>query len=134
MTVLNYKCPCCGYSKPTSKAFNPSRKIAELKRRRSKSVRKAIRDVVNKITTHIPSDNQLIKEYYFYQSISKVDGRIVKWGIERYVEASGYLKGKGFKYLTQIILNHNSNRESMKKYERKMIGKPPSIVKLKKED
>ncbi len=134
MTVLNYKCPCCGYIKQTAKTFNPSRKIAELKRRRSKSVRKAIRDVVNKITTHIPSDNQLIKEYYFYQSISKVDGRIVKWGIERYVEASGYLKGKGFKYLTQIILNHNSNRESMKKYERKMIGKPPSIVKLKKED
>ena len=134
MTVLNYKCPCCGYIKQTAKTFNPSRKIAELKRRRSKSVRKAIRDVVNKITTHIPSDNQLIKEYYFYQSISKVDGRIVKWGIERYVEASGYLKGKGFKYLTQIILNHNSNRESMKKYERKMIGNPPSIVKLKKED
>ena len=134
MTVLNYKCPCCGYIKQTAKTFNPSRKIAELKRRRSKSVRKAIRDVVNKITTHIPSDNELIKEYYFYQSISKVDGRIVKWGIERYVEASGYLKGKGFKYLTQIILNHNSNRESMKKYERKMIGKPPSIVKLKKED
>ena len=134
MTVLNYKCPCCGYIKQTAKTFNPSRKIAELKRRRSKSVRKAIRDVVNKITTHIPSDNQLIKEYYFYQSISKVDGRIVKWGIERYVEASGYLKGKGFKYLTQIILNHNSNRESMIKYERKMIGKPPSIVKLKKED
>ena len=134
MTVLNYKCPCCGYIKQTAKTFNPSRKIAELKRRRSKSVRKASRDVVNKITTHIPSDNQLIKEYYFYQSISKVDGRIVKWGIERYVEASGYLKGKGFKYLTQIILNHNSNRESMKKYERKMIGKPPSIVKLKKED
>ena len=134
MTVLNYKCPCCGYIKQTAKTFNPSRQIAELKRRRSKSVRKAIRDVVNKITTHIPSDNQLIKEYYFYQSISKVDGRIVKWGIERYVEGSGYLTGKGFKYLTQIILNHNSNRESMKKYERKMIGKPPSIVKLKKED
>ena len=64
MTVLNYKCPCCGYIKQTAKTFNPSRQIAELKRRRSKSVRKAIRDVVNKITTHIPSDNQLIKEYY----------------------------------------------------------------------
>ena len=134
MTILNYKCPCCGYSKQTAKTFNPSRQIAELKRKRSKSVRKAIRDVVNKITTHIPSDNELIKEYYFYQSISKVDGRIIKWGIERYVEGRSYLKGKGFKYLTQIILNHNSNRESMKRYERKMIGKPPSIIKLKKED
>ena len=134
MTVLNYKCPCCGYIKQTTKTFNPSRAIAQLRRKRTKSVKKAIRDIVNKITTHIPSENNLTKEYYFYQSISKVDGRIIKWGIERYVGSSGHLKGKGFKYLTQIILNHNSNRESMKEYERKMIGKPPSIVKLKKED
>ena len=133
MTVLNYKCPCCGYSKPTSKAFNPSRKIAELKRERSKSTRKIMRQVVSNITTNIPSENELIKEYYFYQGISKVSDAVVKYGIEAYTNSNSHYKGKGFKYLTQIILNHKLNKNKLKEYERRMIGKPPSVVKLKED-
>ena len=133
MTVLSYKCPCCGYSKPTSNNFNPSRKIAELKRERSKSAKKIMRSVVSKITTNIPSENDLIKEYYFYQGVSKISDEVVKYGIEQYLNGNHYYKGKGFKYLTQIILNHNSNKDNLKKFERRMIGKPPSVVKLKED-
>tara|TARA_R100000900_G_C3279293_1_gene153364 strand:+ start:273 stop:668 length:396 start_codon:yes stop_codon:yes gene_type:complete len=131
VTVLNYKCPCCGYSKQTK--YNPSREIARLRRKRTKSTRTLLRQVVNKITTNIPSENNITKEFYFYQSISKVSDAEVKYGLNIYLSSNGYYKGKGFKYLTQIILNHNKNKSKMKEFERKMIGKPPSVVKLKED-
>ena len=133
MAILNYKCPCCGYSKPTSKDFNPSRKILELRKQRSKSLKKLIKQVSFKIKTNIPSENELIKEYYFYQSISNVSDEEVKYGITNYMNSNSYYKGKGFKYLTTIILNHNSNKSKMKEFERRMIGKPPSVIKLKED-
>ena len=133
MTVLNYKCPCCGYTKPTSGSFNPSRLIAELKRKRSKFTKKIMKEVVSKITTNIPSENNVVKEYYFYQGVSKVSDEVVKHGIQQYLNSNHYYKGKGFKYLTKIILNHNSNKDNLKKFERRMIGKPPSVVKLKED-
>ena len=131
MTVLNYKCPCCGYSKKAS--FNPSRLIVELKRERSKTTKSIMRKVVSNITTNIPSENDLMKEYYFYQGVSQVSDDVVKYGIQQYINGNHYYKGKGFKYLTHIILNHNSNKDKLKSYERQMIGKPPSVVKLKEE-
>ena len=131
MTVLNYKCPCCGYSKQAS--FNPSRLIAELRRERSKSTRNIMRKVVSSITTNIPSDNELIKEYYFYQGVSQISDEVVKYGIQQYQNGNHCYKGKGFKYLIHIILNHNSNKNKLKQYERQMIGKPPSVVKLKED-
>ena len=45
----------------------------------------------------------------------------------------GLTKRPGFKYLTQIILNHKLNKNKLKEYERRMIGKPPSVVKLKED-
>ena len=131
MTVLNYKCPCCGYSKQAQ--FNTSRKIAELRKERSKSTKSIMRKVVSNITTNIPSENSITKEYYFYQGVSKVSDEVVKYGIGQYLNGNYYYKGKGFKYLTQIILNHNSNKDNLKEYERRMIGKPPSVVKLKED-
>ena len=133
MTVLNYKCPCCGYTKKSSNTFNPSRLIAKLKRKRSRFTKSIMRKVVSSITTNIPSENDIIKEYYFYQGVSKISDEVVKYGIEQYLNGNHYYKGKGFKYLTQIILNHNSNKDNLKKFERRMIGKPPSVVKLKED-
>jgi len=133
VTVLNYKCPCCGYLKPTAKNFNPSKLIAELRRKRSKSTKSIMRKVVSNITTNIPSENNVTKEYYFYQGVSQVSDEVVKYGIGQYLNGNYYYKGKGFKYLTQIILNHNSNKDNLKEYERRMIGKPPSVVKLKED-
>jgi hypothetical protein len=133
VTVLNYKCPCCGYTKPTARTFNPSRLIAELRRNRSKSTKSVMKKVVSKITTNILSENDITKEYYFYQGVSQVSDEVVKYGIQQYLNGNHYYKGKGFKYLTQIILNHNSNKDNLKKFERQMIGKPPSVVKLKED-
>ena len=123
------KCPCCGYINGTS--FNPSKRILELKRARSKYTKKQIRRVVNLIQTNISSENELIKEYYFWQTISKIPDKVVDWSINRYLESKQALfDGKGFKYLAQIILNHNKNRTTISKNELLRRGKPPSVVKL----
>jgi hypothetical protein len=126
------KCPCCGYVNGTS--FNPSKRILELKRPRSKHTKKLIRRAVNLIQTNIASDNELIKEYYFWQTISKVPDKVVDWSINRYLESKQPLfDGKGFKYLAQIILNHNKNRTTISKNELSRRGKPPSVVTIKED-
>ena len=122
-------CPCCGYN--TEKSYNPSKKILELKRNRSRHTKKLIRRAVNFIQTNIPSENELINEYYFWQGISKIPDETVDWGIERYLEnKSAVFAGKGFRYLSQIITNHYNNRDKISKNERLQHGKPPSVVKL----
>tara|TARA_R110002020_G_scaffold130237_2_gene291433 strand:- start:23 stop:406 length:384 start_codon:yes stop_codon:yes gene_type:complete len=126
------KCPCCGYVNGTS--FNPSKRILELKRLRSKHTKKLIRRTVNLIQTNIASDNELIKEYYFWQTISKIPDKVVDWSINRYLESKQPLfDGKGFKYLAQIILNHNKNRTTISKNELLRRGKPPSVVTIEED-
>jgi len=126
------KCPCCGYSDDAP--FNPSKKILELKRQRSRYTKKLIRKVINLIKTSIESDNTLIKEYYFWQTISKVPDEIVDWSIQRYLEnKKSVYSGKGFKYLSQIVLNHSKNRGTIGKNELLRHGKPPSVIKIKED-
>ena len=123
------KCPCCGYTNETQ--YNPSKKIRELRSKRSRHTKKLLRRVVNFIQTNVPSDNSLIKEYYFYQGIAKIKDEIVDWAITRYLEnKKPVFSGKGFKYLAAVINNHHNNRDTVSKNERLMIGKPPSIVKI----
>ena len=123
-------CPCCGYA--DEPRYNPSKKIRELRGKRSKHTKGLIRRVVNLIQTNILSDNELIREYYFWQSISKVPDDVVNWSIERYLESKKPLfDGKGFKYLTKIILNHLKDRGTISKNERLRHGKPPAVVKTK---
>ena len=126
------KCPCCGYSDEIP--FNPSKKILELKRNRSRYTKRLIRRAVNLIQTNIASDNTLIKEYYFWQTISKVPDDIVDWAINRYLEnKKSIFAGKGFKYLAQVVLNHSKNRGTISKNELLQHGKPPSVIKIEED-
>ena len=120
------KCPSCGYD--SEKKFNPSRKIQELRLRRSKYTRSLLKKTVNKITVNIPSDNSLMQEYYFYQSISEISDDVVDWTINWYLQKEPYFTGKGFKYLKQMIFNHEKNKDTLIKNERLMYGKPPKAV------
>ena len=125
-------CPCCGYRDEAP--FNPSKRILFLKRERSKHTKKKIRRVVNLIQTNIESDNTLIKEYHFWQTISKVPDIIVDWAIERYLEnKSSAFAGKGFKYLAQIVLNHHKNRGTISKNELLRHGKPPAVITIEED-
>ena len=123
------ECPCCGYTDEIE--YNPSRKIQELRNKRSKYTRKLLRRVTNLIQTNIPSENKLLKEYYFYQGISYINDEQIDWSINRYMEGNQYLKAKGFKYLSAIIINQDKNKNVVSKNELLMRGKPPSIKEIK---
>lgn len=125
------KCPICGYSKESK--FNPSTRIMELKRKRSKHTKKLLTKAVNMIMATIPSENDITREYMFYQSISKVEDAIVEYIVNRYLSDKPYLKAKGFKYLTAMVMNYNVNKETVSKHELLMRGKPPSIVNIKED-
>ena len=124
------KCPCCGYT--NEKRYNPSKKIADLRRQRSKATKRLMQRVINVIQTNIPSENELLKEYYFYQSVSLIKDEQIDYGISRFIESNQYLKGKGFKYLLAIIQSHDKNKEIILKNELLMRGKVPSVVRLVK--
>ena len=49
-------------------------------------------------------------------------------GIEQYYQSKHYAKGKGFAYLRSIIQNRNSNAESIRKNERRMLGSAPPVI------
>ena len=101
------KCPACGYEKIK---YNPSRKIRELRGKRSKSTKNILRKAINNIQVNIPSDNNIQSEYYFYQSLSKIEDIALEWIVSQFIQNKHYLKGKGFKYLTAMCLNHDKNR------------------------
>jgi|TARA_R100000742_G_C4275670_1_gene96297 hypothetical protein len=121
-------CPCCGFNEKES--YNPSKKIRELRGKRSRHTKKLLRKAINVIQTNLPSDNNIKSEYYLYQSISLIEDNIIEWVVSQFLQNKHYLKGKGFKYLTAMCLNHKKNRETISLNERLRIGKTPSIVKL----
>lgn len=125
------KCPSCGYEKIK---YNPSKKIRELRGKRSKSTKSIIRKVLNCIQVNVPSDNNVISEYYFYQSVSKIKDSSLEWIISQFIQNKYYLKGRGFKYLTAMCLNHDKNRKTVSQNELLRIGKPPSIIKIRSEE
>ena len=124
-------CPCCGYNDEHS--YNPSKKITELRAVRSRHTRKTLNKVVNRIMSNIPSDNDILAEYRFYQTISKVKDEIVEHILYGYLNRQLYLQGKGFNYLAAMIMNHNKNRDVISKNELLMRGKTPSVVKIKED-
>ena len=126
----NLKCPCCGYI--YNKTYNPTREIERLILKRSKNVKSDLRKVFMLINKHVPADRDRELQYKFLQAISKVDAKIIKWAINRFIIDNHYLGGKGLAYLRNMILNHNKNAETISKNERLSRGLSPPIVKLRK--
>ena len=126
----NLKCPCCGYI--YNKTYNPTREIERLISERSKSLKNNLRKVFILINKHVPADRDRDLQYKFLQAISKVDEKIIKWAINRFIIDNHYLGGKGLAYLRNMILNHNKNAKTISKNERLSRGLSPPIVKLRK--
>jgi len=126
----NLKCPCCGYV--YNKTYNPTREIERLISERSKSLKNNLRKVFILINKHVPADRDRELQYRFLQAISKVDAKVIKWAINRFIMDNHYLGGKGLAYLRNMILNHNKNAETISKNERLSRGLSPPIVKLRK--
>tara|TARA_R100000234_G_C4989951_1_gene175042 strand:- start:574 stop:975 length:402 start_codon:yes stop_codon:yes gene_type:complete len=130
MKVSNLKCPCCGYV--YNETYNPTKKIEQLIKKRSKTLVNELRKVFMLINKNIPADRNIDLQYKFLQAISKVDSKIIKWAINRYVMSNYHLSGKGLSYLKNIILNHNKNAKVISENERKTRGISPKIITLKK--
>ena len=126
----NLKCPCCGYI--YNQTYNPTREIERLISERSKSLKNNLRKVFILINKHVPADRDRELQYRFLQAISKVDARVIKWAINRFIIDNNYLGGKGLAYLRNMILNHNKNAETISKNERLSRGLSPPVVKLRK--
>ena len=126
----NLKCPCCGYI--YNQTYNPTREIERLISERSKSLKNNLRKVFILINKHVPADRDRELQYRFLQAISKVDEKVIKWAINRFIMDNHYLGGKGLAYLRNMILNHNKNAETISKNERLSRGLSPPIVKLRK--
>ena len=125
------KCPCCGYDSEDN--YNPSSKIRALRSRRTRHTKKLLYKTTNHIMSTISSDNDVIREYYFYQSISKIDDATVDHILNIYLKKQHYLLGKGFRYLAAMITNHKKNQDVISKNETLMRGKPPSRVTIKED-
>jgi len=130
MKVSNLKCPCCGYV--YNETYNPTKKIEQLIKKRSKTLVNELRKVFMLINRNIPADRNIDLQYKFLQAISKVDSKIIKWAINRYVMSNYHLSGKGLSYLKNMILNHNKNAKVISENERKSRGISPKIITLKK--
>ena len=126
----NLKCPCCGYV--YNKTYNPTREIERLISERSKSLKNNLRKVFILINKHVPADRDRELQYRFLQAISKVDAKVIKWAINRFIMDNHCLGGKGLAYLRNMILNHHKNAETISKNERLSRGLSPPIVKLRK--
>ena len=126
----NLKCPCCGYV--YNKTYNPTREIERLISERSKSLKNNLRKVFILINKHVPADRDRELQYRFLQAISKVNEKVIKWAINRFIMDNHCLGGKGLAYLRNMILNHNKNAETISKNERLSRGLSPPIVKLRK--
>ena len=126
----NLRCPCCGYV--YNKTYNPTREIERLISKRNKSVKGDLRKVFMLINKHVPADRDRELQYRFLQAISKVDEKVIKWAINRFIIDNHYLGGKGLAYLRNMILNHHKNAKTISKNERLSRGLSPPIVKLRK--
>ena len=124
------KCPACGYEKIK---YNPSQRIRELRGQRSKYTKSILRKAINNIQVNAPSDN-IQSEYYFYQSLAKIEDIALEWIVSQFIQNKHYLKGKGFKYLIAMCLNHDRNRRTISQNELLRRGKAPSIVTIRSEE
>ena len=109
----NLKCPCCGYI--YNQTYNATREIERLISERSKSLKNNLRKVFILINKHVPADRDRELQYRFLQAISKVDARVIKWAINRFIIDNNYLGGKGLAYLRNMILNHNKMQKQFQR-------------------
>jgi len=121
-----FECPQCGFN--YFKKNNYISKINKLLEKRSKVLRKHLKTVAHSIKSHVPSDAERDKYYFFLYNIQHVSDEVLIWGLDQYFKGKHYLKGKGYAYLKSIILSRDKNKEKISENEKKLLGSAPPIV------
>jgi len=125
-------CPQCGFN--YFKKYNYISKINKLLKKRNKTLRKHLKTVAHSIKSHVPSDAERDKYYFFLYNLKGVNDQVIIWGLNEYFKGKHYLKGKGYAYLKAVILSRDKNKEKMSENERKLLGSAPPIIKEKKNE
>lgn len=127
---LEFQCPQCGYKIGDKRNYNSL--IVERLQKYSEPVRTLIKKISKEIVHALPSENN-ISLYFFLLRLEydKMDEWSIKKGIDTYMYNEYHKKGKGFSYLTAIIANLDTNKESVIKYEKERIGSTPPVKKIK---
>ena len=130
--VDNMKCPVCGYSE--GKKYNPSKRILELLTQRTTKTKEELKSVIREIRNNIPSDNNNSETFFFLQAISNIEDKIVSMVVNKYTNNKYYYSNKGFKYLRNMIIRDEKNKEMTKKNEAKRFGKTPKRKKVERKE
>jgi len=127
-----FECPKCGFN--YFKKNNYISKINKLLEKRSKVLRKHLKTVAHSIKSHVPSDAERDKYYFFLYNIKDVNDQTLYWGLDQYYKGKHYLHGKGYPYLKSIILSRDKNKEKISENERKLLGSAPPTIKENNND
>jgi len=124
------KCPACGYQFGGLRVPDDEY-IRQLMKSRSESVKNTLRIIIRLIRTNVPSDNESESVNLFLQSISKCKDSVIKLTCNRYVSRGDAFSGKGFRYLSKMILTTEKDNKVVSKNEKKRYGTSPPIIKIK---
>ena len=130
--VDNMKCPVCGYN--ASKKYNPSKRILELITQRTTKTKEELKSVIREIRNNIPSDDNNSETFFFLQAISNIEDKIVSMVVNKQTKNKYYYSNKGFKYLRNMILRDETNKEMTRKNEVKRFGKTPKKKKVERKE
>tara|TARA_R100000656_G_scaffold87773_1_gene63754 strand:+ start:656 stop:1045 length:390 start_codon:yes stop_codon:yes gene_type:complete len=127
------KCPACGYEFGGLRVPDDEY-IRQLMESRSESVKNTLRVIIRLIRTNVPSDNESDSVNLFLQSISKCRDNVIKSTCNRYVSRGDAFDGKGFRYLSKMILTTEKDSKVVSKNEKKRYGTSPPIIKIKENE
>jgi len=126
------KCPACGYEE--NKKYNPSKRILELIAQRTTKTKEELKSIIKEIRKNIPSDNNNSDTFFFLQGISNIKDNVVSMVINRYANKKYQYDGRGFKYLKNMILREEKNKDMRKQHEEKRLGKTPKKKELERKE
>jgi len=123
------RCPKCGYELSPKNYTIESRKLLE---NYSKPLRDTLKSLHKKITSAMPS--QGVSDLYFFLlkiTYEKINEQLLRKMVDQYIYYEYYKQGKGYSYLSAMIINKSKDNENLIKFERQRIGSIPPIREIK---
>jgi uncharacterized C2H2 Zn-finger protein len=122
-----FKCPRCGFllDEKEKKAYGNN--IRQKTLNYSRLTRRLLNKVSTLIMTNIPSDNSQKNYVQFLTLVKDVDENVLRRILSNYLEKNYAQQGKGFRYLSSMILTENQNKDTKLANEYKSSGRSPSF-------
>lgn len=119
------KCPKCGHFIPECQYGNERNEIADILFKMPKRIKELLTKVSFEIRCAIPSEDNIKVMYKFITKMKNCDNESIIKTIELFLIKELHKDGKGFSYLSAMIVNYDANKDKLKKYEQLKIGSSP---------